>query len=202
MSSPDTPGPRDIPFTPAPRKPQDLSRPFDGLNGEFASTSAPSFDVPGERTHFVNAMLFGGLAALAGSLGWGIVSLSGWMVSIVAIGIGWLVARAMMTATGGVGGRQYQIAAAIMTYFACTFGPLIGALLRAQLHGEWDILRAGSGLLPFMLEVVTIGPFLRLQSSPFNGILGLAILFYGVSRAWQLAAGSPGFGSNRRQNGF
>jgi hypothetical protein len=146
---------------------------------------------------FLKALLFGLGAALLGSIGYALVGLSGFMVSIVALGIGWLVARAMMTATGGVGGRSYQIAAALMTYFACTFGDVWDVLIRVSRRGDLDLAHGWPRLLPFMAKLAFLGPFLDL-ANPLNGVLGLVILFVGLRTAWRMAAGSPGFGSGQQ----
>jgi hypothetical protein len=152
---------------------------------------------PASRAAFPKALAFGCVAAVVGSLGYAVISLSGFMVSIVAIGIGWLVAKAMMTASGGLGGRQYQIGAAVLTYFAVSCGRVwrLWWAIHQQMaaHGG----RLGSHPLWFaeiLGQQALFGPFLALTRSPLNGGLGLLILFFGVRTAWQMAAGSPGFG--------
>ena len=139
---------------------------------------------------FPLAIVYGLVAAIAGSIGYGLVASLGVMISIVTIGIGWLVARAMMTATGGIGARPYQIAACLLTYFASTVGELLHPLWIA--HGRGMPLSAM--LNSTVIQYFLIGPFLELTSSPFNGALGLIIIFIGLRTAWRLAAGTPGFG--------
>ena len=149
---------------------------------------------------FPLALLFGAAAALVGSLGYALIGFSGFMVSIVAIGVGWLVARAMMTASGGVGGQAYQIAAVALTYFAVTLGELLD-VLHSSGFPLTAVFRVPASLL---VRELVAGPFLALRS-PLNGGLGLIILFVGLRTAWQLAAGSPGFGQSgkvRRVNPF
>ncbi len=149
---------------------------------------------------FPLALLFGAAAAMAGSVGYALIGFSGFMVSIVAIGVGWLVARAMMTASGGVGGQAYQVAAVGLTYFAVTFGELLD-LLHASGVPLLLVFRIPAALA---LRELAAGPFLALRN-PLNGGLGLIILFVGLRTAWRLAAGSPGFGQSgrmRRVNPF
>jgi hypothetical protein len=171
---------------------------YTGDNTRFAeqAVTLPEDGSSGQSVVFVKALLFGAVGAAVGSIAWGLFSLTHFMVGIVAIAVGWLVARAMMTATGGVGGRPYQIAAVILTYFGCSFGDVLGAIL--QDHGF-------ASLSPVVLVVIGLaGPFLQL-SNPINGLLGLFILFVGMRAAWRLAAGSPGFGgaqSGPRVNPF
>lgn len=133
------------------------------------------------------AVLYGAGAAIAGALGYAIIGLSGFMVSIVAIGMGWLVAKAMMAATKGVGGRPFQVVAVILTYFSVSLGQTFDLYwyLRPQIAAIGSIAPA----LPTLFEHFLAGPFLRLSSSPFNGAIGLLILFIGLRTAWQLSAG-------------
>lgn len=138
------------------------------------------------------ALGYGLGAAALGSLGYALIGLSGFMVSIVAIGMGWLVAKAMMTASGGIGGRRYQIAAVVLTYFSVTCGHVLD--LYWQLHQRMPSLGEHSvWLSELLLKYAAIGPFLALRS-PLNGGIGLLILFFGLRTAWTLAAGGPGFG--------
>ena len=143
---------------------------------------------------FPKALLYGLAAAIVGAAGYALIGLSGWMVSIVVIGIAWLIARAMMTATSGVGGQPYQIAACVLTYFAATTGRVIDILhaVRGDEPVAYGTLIAAN--LPLLLRYLLLGPLLRLKTDPINGALGLLILFFGLRTAWQLAAGSPGFG--------
>ncbi len=150
------------------------------------------------RAAFPKALAYGFAAAMVGSLGYGIIALSGFMVSIVAIGMGWLIAKAMMSASNGFGGRQYQVAAAVLTYFAVSCGRVWRLLWAIHERLAADGGRFGTHPL-WLAEIVgreaVLGPFLALTRSPLNGGLGLLILFFGVRTAWQLAAGSPGFGN-------
>jgi hypothetical protein len=135
---------------------------------------------------FPVALAAGAVAALVGSIGYAMIASLGFMVSIVAIGIAWLIAKAMMTISGGIGGRHYQIGAALLTYFAVSFGELF-----AIIHHLGTPLIAL--LSPRALWLGLTLPFMELQDG-FNGILGLIILGIGIRTAWRLGAGSPGFG--------
>jgi hypothetical protein len=130
------------------------------------------------------AILFGAGGAVAGAVGYGLISMSGFMVSIVTIAIGWMVARAMMTATGGYGSRTYQVTAVVLTYFGTTGGMLLGDIFRG--YRNMPVMEAAI--------ILVAGPVLRLMNNIGWGAIGLLILFYGLRTAWQLAAGTPGFG--------
>jgi hypothetical protein len=135
---------------------------------------------------FPIALLYGIGAAIVGAIGYGLFSLTGFMVSIVAIGVAWLIAKAMMLATGGIGGRQYQIAAVVLTYLSVSAGELVHPIYLAVHEGApLSILFS-----PKVLEYVVAGPFLELQGG-FNGIIGIVILGIGMRSAWRMAAGGP-----------
>ena len=165
------------------------------IEGEVEGTSArPPSDPLSSGRHtpdgnFGMALLFGTAAAVVGSLGYALVGLSGFMVSIVAIGVAWLIARAMMTASRGVGGRRYQIAAVVLTYLAVSCGSLFHPLWLAHRAG----LPLGAMVSVEVIRYALLGPILAL-SDGLNGILGAFILAIGLRAAWQMAAGTPGFG--------
>ncbi len=151
---------------------------MEGYGGRRASGAA-----------FPKAVVCGVVAAVVGCVAYAVIGFSGFMVSIVAIGVGWAVAKAMMTGSDGVGGRAYQVAAVVLTYVAVTTGNLLDVL-----HYSGIPLRAITRIpAAFLMREIVAGPFLAL-SRPINGALGLVILFVGLRAAWQIAAGSPGFG--------
>jgi hypothetical protein len=67
---------------------------------------------------FVRALAYGVGAAVVGLIGYALIAilLQGWVISYMSIGVGWLVGTAMMKGSNGMGGRRYQIAAAVLTY--------------------------------------------------------------------------------------
>jgi hypothetical protein len=69
---------------------------------------------------YVRALTYGIGAAGVGLIGYALIAilLQGWVISYMSIGVGWLVGTAMMKGSNGVGGRRYQIAAALLTYAA------------------------------------------------------------------------------------
>jgi hypothetical protein len=69
---------------------------------------------------YVRALTYGIGAAVVGLIGYALIAilLQGWVISYMSIGVGWLVGTAMMKGSNGMGGRRYQIAAALLTYAA------------------------------------------------------------------------------------
>jgi len=81
-----------------------------------------------QDTHaaFVRAITAGIGAAIAGLIGYALLAilLQGWVISYMSFAVGWLVGIAMMKASGGVGGRRYQIAAVLLTYAAVSMAAI------------------------------------------------------------------------------
>lgn len=147
---------------------------------------------------FVQALLFGTVAAIAGSVVYAAIGLSGFMVSIVAIGVALLIGKAMMTATGGVGGQPYQIAAVVLTYLAVSLADVLDLIYYAHRNESIPVGEILAHNLPLLLKYLLLGPFLEVRSG-VNGILGLVIIAIGMRTAWRAAAGGPGFGQGSRQ---
>jgi hypothetical protein len=79
-----------------------------------------------QHTAYVRALAYGVGAAVVGLIGYALIAilLQGWVISYMSIGVGWLVGTAMMKGSNGVGGRRYQIAAAILTYAAVSMAAI------------------------------------------------------------------------------
>jgi hypothetical protein len=93
-------------------------------NGAMACPSCAE-KMRGERERdshaaFVRGLTAGIGAAVAGLISYAVISiiLQGWVISYMSFAVGWLVGTAMMKASGGIGGRRYQIAAVALTYAA------------------------------------------------------------------------------------
>jgi hypothetical protein len=69
---------------------------------------------------YVRAITYGIGAGVVGLIGYALISilLQGWVISYMSLAVGWIVGTAMMKGSDGVGGRRYQIAAALLTYAA------------------------------------------------------------------------------------
>jgi len=85
---------------------------------------------------FVRAITAGIGAAVAGMVGYALLAilLQGWVISYMSFAVGWLVGVAMMKASGGVGGRRYQIAAVLLTYAAVSMAAVPIWIYFAEQH--------------------------------------------------------------------
>jgi len=79
-----------------------------------------------DHAAFVRALTFGIAAAVVGLIGYALVAilLQGWVISYMSIGVGWIVGTAMMKGSNGVGGKRYQIVAALLTYAAVSMAAI------------------------------------------------------------------------------
>jgi hypothetical protein len=178
--------------------------------------------VKGEKardTHsaFVRAVLFGVGAAVVGMILYAAFEImTGISIGYAALAVGWMIGKAMITGSSGVGGRRYQIVAVLLTYFAVSTAAVPVMIDYVRKHPEvrqssrqnanpdnlnsdsgsqtqptekhkMDISRAIGALLLFGLA----SPFLELFSSPLSGLIGLVILFVGMQFAWRFTAGRP-----------
>ena len=123
-----------------------------------------------------------GIAAIVGLAGYSAFTIATSLyVGYVALGVGYIVAKAMKFGSGGLGGRPYQIAAVILTYLAIALAeiPIILWQLRARIPSG-HILAAAMRLLPVGLE----SPILAMRS-PIHGLINAVILFVGLQIAWR-----------------
>jgi hypothetical protein len=138
-----------------------------------------------DNSAFTRALLFGVGAALVGLVGYAAFTITTHLyVGYVALGVGYIVARAMKAGSGGLGGRPYQIAAVVLTYLAIALAEIPIALW--QLHARLPLGRmfaASVRLLPIGL----MSPILQMRS-PVHGLINAVILYIGLSLAWRGAA--------------
>jgi hypothetical protein len=79
-----------------------------------------------QPTAYARALVYGIGAAVVGLIGYAVIAilLQGWVISYMSIGVGWIVGTAMMKGSNGVGGKRYQIAAAVLTYAAVSMAAI------------------------------------------------------------------------------
>ena len=148
----------------------------------------------------------------------GFTIVSGFYIGYVSLAVGWLVGKAIMLGSKGMGGRRYQIAAVVLTYAAVSLAAVpiaISYLMKAKsepaaIHSKQqqpsadsqnsqpDEAKAEANAHPsrawgrHSCNCCWFGlasPFLELQN-PVHGILGLVILLVGMHFAWKITVGS------------
>jgi hypothetical protein len=109
-------------------------------------------DKKGGRAAFLRALLFGGGAALIGTIIWfAIIKLFNMELGLIAIGVGLLVGMAVRRGSGGRGGWKYQTLAIALTYVSITtsYVPLVlKGLAEAAERGKAGQPDDGAGKAP------------------------------------------------------
>ena len=108
---------------------QPISGQYFRVNGQMAcSTCAEQAraSVPRDsHAAFVRGVLFGVGAAIVGLVLYATVGIvTGLMIGYVSLAVGYLVGKAMMKGSGGLGGRRYQVTAALLTYAAVSLAAI------------------------------------------------------------------------------
>jgi uncharacterized protein (DUF983 family) len=159
---------------------------------------------------FVRGVLFGVGAAVAGFVLYVVFALTtGLVIGFVSLAVGYLVGKAIMLGSRGIGGRRYQIAAVLLTYMAVSLAavPIAISVHMKQRSAQQRVQVSGpaaepaaapaSAPKPRLSLARTVGmltllglasPFLDL-ANPTQGVIGLIILLVGIRIAWQLTAG-------------
>jgi len=169
---------------------------------------------------FMRGLLFGiGGAVLGLILYSGFTIITGFEIGYVSLAVGFIVAKAIMLGSRGVGGRKYQIAAVLLTYAAVSLSAIpisIHYLLKekpAQVEngssGGQSTQQASdntpsadsqrtqpksmAAAIGYLLLLGLASPFLGLQD-PAHGLIGLVILVVGIRIAWKMAEGNADSG--------
>jgi uncharacterized protein (DUF983 family) len=153
---------------------------------------------------FVRAILFGIAGALLGFALYVIFALvTGLVIGFVSLAVGFIVGKAMILGSRGVGGRRYQLIAVLLTYLAVSLSAVPIAIHQMRQHhqAEQQAQSQSNDTAAPKHEDLSIGkavgvlallgiasPFLDLQD-PVHGIIGLVILFVGMRFAWRFTAG-------------
>ena len=186
---------------------------------------------------FARAALFGIGGVLAGLALYSTVEIvTSMTIGYLALAVGWLVAKAMMTGSKGIGGTRYQVTAVLLTYLAISMSaiPVGISYMLSHRHGRAgqtqtqsdasqpagdaaasdgsasnEATNADGGqashdssasatsheqspsrAILMLLFFGIASPFLEL-ASPGSGIIGLVILFVGLSIAFRLTKAKP-----------
>jgi hypothetical protein len=169
---------------------------------------------------FVRGLAFGiGGAAIGLILYSGFSIVTGIQIGYVSLAVGWIIAKAIKIGSSGIGGRRYQVAAAVLTYAAVSMAAIPIYLSEVSKEKMQESQRAttapaqpsrgsaqsdadsasqqASSEKPKISLAAALGVLALLGlASPFlelqnpvNGAIGLVILFVGINIAWRLTAG-------------
>jgi hypothetical protein len=189
------------------------------VNGHMAcptcAQQAESLVPPDSHKAFSRALLFGIGAAIVGCIGYALFEImTGIVMGWIALLVGLFVGRAMKVGSRGLGGRRYQITAALLTYaaVAVAFVPVALHEANAQQKSHAAAVQqaeaehpypgdSGQSAAPparhapsfggFTLAIITllglglVSPFLMFTASIPSALLNLFIISIGVRMAWQ-----------------
>jgi hypothetical protein len=144
--------------------------------------AAQGFDPVG----LAKAAVFGGAAALAGGLGWGIITaVTGYNIGLIAIAAGWLVAMGVLLGAGR-GGLIHQLLAVGLTYVAICFNEVvIFAWLGVTEEGLSLLEAVGYSLVALPISLVMLVP----ATIEAGGFISLLIFGFALFQAFQMTAG-------------
>lgn len=179
------------------------------------ASNAASLVPPDSHKAYTKALLFGAIAALLGCAIYALLQATlPFTIGYFAIGVGWVIGRAMKQGSGGLGGRRYQITAALLTYAAISVSfipvyiyehrndapnhaqhasaadPDTQSEAAAAPTPEPTHKGIGTAILAIFLliGVGLISPFLLLTASVVHGLFNLFFLYLGIRFAWQFTA--------------
>jgi len=163
---------------------------------------------------YVRAILFGVGAAILGMILYATFAIvTGIVIGYAALAVGWLVGKAMITGSNGVGGRRYQIAAVLLTYAAVSTAAIPVWIHYSGEHKQSQRQQPAQseqgsesgaqeepasnprpGMLSALGTLVLLGlasPFLEFSGNPLGAMIGLVILFVGMKFAWRMTGARP-----------
>lgn len=153
---------------------------------------------------FGRAVLLGGLTAIGCGIAYAFFANWKGQWALLTIGIAYLIAKVMRHASGGIGGRKYQVLAVALTYLASAMGyaPAVYKGFQSSIHEyrpasasttpkemplEDSNARVTAVFLAAVMATTLVAPLLFAPSSP----IGLLIVGFGLWEAWKLSRGLP-----------
>jgi hypothetical protein len=135
---------------------------------------------------FSTAVVYGIGAAIAGLAFYaGFTIAFHFYFGYVALAVGWIIGKAMMAGSKGIGGRKYQIVAALLTYFAISMASV--PIMIAEVYAAGKDIDWGK-FIGVLLAYGVASPVLDMLGGAVHGLIGLVILFVGLRIAWRLTA--------------
>ena len=163
------------------------------LNSKLVCDRCASAANPTAKNHavFARSLVFGIGAAILGLAAYASFTIVTHVyLGYVALAVGWLVAKAMMMGSRGVGGFRYQIAAMTLTYAAISLASipilLVKVLQDAADNGTATQIEWGN-VAGKLVAWGIASPFLELKAGVW-GMVGFVILLAGLRIAVRITA--------------
>jgi hypothetical protein len=126
------------------------------------------------RGVFLDAAFWGLAAAIVGAIAWyAVIKLTGYELGLLAIGVGFLVGRAVRKGGRGLGGWRYQALAMALTYLAIAsaYAQLVPKAIGDFADGSQLMLVPAFLAAPFMAGA--------------GNVMGMLIIGFGLYEAWK-----------------
>jgi len=137
---------------------------------------------------FFRAILVGAFAAAVGTVLYATFTLASHIqIGLAAVGVGYLIGKAIQETTGGVGGLKYQALAVVLTYFSVSLARVPEILWHWHQRGL-DIAHLNSTQRLTLAKYGVAAPFFDLVSGIGPGLISFLILSAGIQQAWRLTA--------------
>jgi hypothetical protein len=141
-----------------------------------------------ESALFTHALLYGIVAAIVGSALYAAFTI----VTHIVIGyaglvVGLMIGKAIIHSTHGIGGRKYQIAAAVLTYISISMANVPIFLWQVHASGR-DISHPSFLSVGFLVIFMGLGSPLLALKFGLSALIDLFILFIAIRTAWGLTA--------------
>jgi hypothetical protein len=169
---------------------------------------------PDTHGAFVRAISFGIGAAVLGMVLYATFAIvTGIVIGYASLAVGWIIGKAMIQGSKGVGGRRYQIVAVLLTYAAVSTAAIPiwihyagehkqakqttqNQVASPERNGDAEQLQGtpSASRPSFVVAIGTLvglglaSPFLELSQDPVGGLIGLVILVVGMRFAWRFTA--------------
>jgi hypothetical protein len=164
----------------------------------------------------IRASLFALVAAILGAvLYYAVIAITNFEIGIVAIAIGYMVGYAIRMATGGRGGRRFQVLAVVLTYWAVglAYTPLVFRDMNNQNQqasqtsttetptpatapapadpqssaaDDSSVQVSLTFAILFLIAFSFALPVLSVVSSMPGGLISAAIIAFGMHQAWRM----------------
>jgi hypothetical protein len=158
---------------------------------------------------WLRAALFGLGAAALGAIIYGVILVTtNYHFALIAIFSGWLVGKAMMRGSRGIGGRRFQVTAVLLTYLSITAG-YVPSIVKELMNQPAATAKSGQAetatakpdnsppqardfvvAFALLLGIAALAPFFELTSG-VGGIITLLIILFGLMQAWKETREQP-----------
>jgi hypothetical protein len=156
--------------------------------GQIVNGDVETYAERADHDRFMHAIAYGIAAAILGSVLYAAFNIvTHIVIGYAAVGVGFLVGKAMLHATKGLGGRKYQIVAAVLTYLSVSMAE-IPEFFWEMHESHKAFFHYSAKLIGLLAGFAVTSPFILLQHNLGGGLIGLFILFIGIRFAWRMTA--------------